>query len=332
MRILVGSEDGTCLVRWLEGEKSGTVEHRGFEGEKVTALVRAGDDRGILAAVPELGLFRSRDGGTWEPLVDRLGGGRITILAAAPAGSIVAGTEPAGLHISRDGGATWTEFEAFAALEAREDWSDYGGRAAHVEAIALDPHDDARLYAGVEIGGAYRSDDAGVSWVGINEGLFDDIHDLMVDPRDGSRVFAATGGGLYVSRDRGAGWRPEPGRAGDRYCLRFFALASTPVTAAAESLFMLGTAGGPPSTWGRRAEKSEAQVWASLDSGRSWNAMKEQGTRDTSPVTAMAANPRNRSAVLAGTALGHLLHGHLADDRWHQILYGLGAVRSLLVL
>lgn len=332
MRILVGSEDGTCLVRWLEGEKSGTVESRGFDGTRVAALVRAGEDGELLAAVPELGIFRSRDGGTWEPLVDRLGGGRVTALAATPSGSIVAGTEPAGLYISRDDGVTWAEFEAFRALEAREDWSDYGGRAAHVEAIALDPHDTSRLYAGVEIGGAYRSDDAGASWVAINEGLFDDIHDIMVDPREGSRVFAATGGGLYVSQDRGADWRPVPGEAGDRYCLHFFALASTPVTAPAESLFLLGTAGGPPSTWGKRAARSGAQLWASLDSGRTWGPMEEHGTRDTSPVTALAANPRNASAVLAGTAQGHLLHGHLADDHWHQILYGLGPVRSLLVL
>jgi len=332
MRILVGSEDGICLVRWLEGEKSGTVESRGFEGEAVAALARTADEGEILAAVPELGLFKSVDGATWEPLVDRLGGGRVTALAVTPSGSVVAGTEPAGLHISRDGGATWTAFDAFSALEAREDWSDYGGRAAHVATIALDPHDNRRLYAGVEIGGAYRSDDAGATWVGINEGLFDDIHDIMVDPRDGSRVFAATGGGLYVSHDRGADWRPVPGEAGNRYCVRFFALASTPVTAPAESLFLLGTAEGPPSTWGKRAAKSGAQLWASLDSGRTWGAMEEHGTRDNSPVTALIANPRNRSAVLAGTAQGHLLHGHLADDHWHQILYGLGAVRSLLVL
>lgn len=331
MRILVGSENGLHLVRWLEGEKTGAVEDRAFEGEEVAALVPAGDGA-ILAAVPGRGLFRSDDGVTWTLLVDRLNGGRITALAAAPSGTVVAGTEPTGLHASRDGGATWTEFGAFAALGADEDWSDYGGRAAHVATIALDPHDASRLYVGVEIGGAYRSDDAGASWLGVNEGLFDDIHDIVVDPRDGSRVYAATGGGLYASLDRGADWRPMPGELGDRYCLRFFSLASTPVTGPAESLFLLGTAGGPPSTWGKRGTKSDAQLWASLDSGRSWSPLEEHGTRDTSPVTALVGNPRNASAVLAGTAQGHLLHGHLNDDHWHQIMYGLGAVRSLIVL
>ena len=331
MRILVGSDDGLSLIRWLEGEKSGTVVSRGFERETVSSFARSGEM--LLAAVPERGLFGSADGGTtWEPLADRLGGERITTLAAAPSGSLLAGTEPAALHISRDGGATWSELESFRALGEKEDWSEYGGRAAHVEAIAFDRHDASRVYVGVEIGGAYRSDDAGATWIGINEGLFDDIHDITVDPRDGSRVFAATGGGLYVSQDRGADWRPAAGELGGRYCLRFLTAASTPAVRPTESLFLLGTADGPPATWGKRAAKAGARLWMSLDSGRTWEAPEEHGTRDASPVTALDANPRDASAVIAGTAQGHLLHGNVVDQRWRQIMYGLGAVRTLLVV
>jgi photosystem II stability/assembly factor-like uncharacterized protein len=331
MRMLVGSDDGLCLIRWLEGERSGTVLSRGFEGAAVSSFVRSGDM--VLAAVPERGVFRSADGGTtWEPLPARFDGAKITALVAAPSGSLLAGSEPAALHISRDGGATWTELESFGALAPTEKWSEYGGRAAHVEAIAFDRHDASRVYVGVEIGGAYRSDDAGATWIGINEGLFDDIHDVAVDPRDGSRVLAATGGGLYVSQDRGADWRPAAGAIGGRYCLRFLSVASTPAAHPTESLFLLGTADGPPATWGRRAAKAGARLWRSLDSGRTWEAPEEHGTRDASPVTALAANPRDASAVIAGTAQGHLLHGHLVDDRWRQIMYGLGAVRTLLVV
>lgn len=331
MRILVGSDSGLCLVRWLEGEKSGTVVSRGFEGESVSSFVRSGDV--VLATVPERGLFRSTDGGTtWEPLAARLDGAKITTLAAAPSGSLLAGSEPAVLHVSRDGGATWTELESFGVLRATEDWAEYGGRAAHVEAIAFDPHDVGRVYVGVEIGGAYRSDDAGATWIGVNEGLFDDIHDIAVDPRDGSRVFAATGGGLYVSHDRGADWRPAAGEVGDRYCVRFFSAASTPAARPGESLFLVGTADGPPATWGKRAAKAGARLWMSTDSGRTWKALEENGTRDASPVTALAANPRDTAAVIAGTAQGHLLHGNVVEDRWRQIMYGLGAVRTLLVM
>lgn len=331
MRILVGSDDGLRVVRWLEGEKSGTVVHRGFDGDRVVALAQSGDR--LLAAVPERGLFRSDDeGATWTPVADRLGGGRVTALATAASGSILAGTEPAAVHVSRDGGTTWAEMESFRALEATEDWSDYGGKAAHVEAIAFDRHDASRLYAGVEIGGAYRSDDAGLSWTGVNEGLFDDVHALAVDPRDGARVFASTGGGFYASSDRGADWRPAAGAIGDRYCLGLLVLSDTPLTPPSESLLLLGAADGPPSTWGKRGKKAGASLWISRDSGHTWTEEAEQGTRDASPLMAFAANPRNKTGVLGGTAAGHLLHGDLEAGRWRQLLYGLGTVRALLVL
>lgn len=178
----------------------------------------------------------------------------------------------------------------------------------------------------------YRSDDRGESWFGVNEGVFDDVHDLSVDPRNGSRIFAATGGGLYVSNDRGADWRAVPGELGSRYCTCLFSLASTPVTGPSESLFLVGTADGPPSIWGKRAAKAGAQLWFSHDSGRSWSPSTRHGARDATPITAFAANPHQRAAVLAGTVGGNLLHGHLADDHWHQIDYGLGSVNSLVAV
>lgn len=331
MRILAGTDDGLHLIRWLEGEKSGTTVSRSFEGRSVTSVVRAPE--AVLAAVPGLGLQRSTDGGaTWEPLDERLGGADVRTLASAPTGELVAGTEPAGLHVSTDGGSSFSPLDRFAALGATEQWSSYGKREAHVEAITFDRHDTNRLYAGVEIGGVYRSDDRGASWFGVNDGVFDDIHDLAVDPRNGNRIFAATGGGLYVSNDRGADWRPVPGDVGGRYCTRLFSLASTPVTGPSETLFLVGTAGGPPAGWGKRFAKAKAQLWFSHDSGRNWSASTQHGARDATPITAFAANPHQATAVLVGTVGGHLLHGHLVEDHWHQIDYGLGSVHSLAVL
>ncbi|MGI9037385.1 MAG: WD40/YVTN/BNR-like repeat-containing protein [Gemmatimonadota bacterium] len=331
MRILAGTDDGLHLIRWLEGEKSGTTVSRSFEGQPVSSIVRAPE--AVIAAVPGLGLQRSVDGGaTWEPLDERLAGSDVRTLAAAPTGELVAGTEPAALFVSTDAGSSFTPLDAFAALGDSERWASYGGRKAHVEAIAFDPHDTNRMYAGVEIGGVYRSDDRGASWFGVNEGVFDDVHDLSVDPRKGSRVFAATGGGLYVSSDRGADWRPVPGELGGRYCTCLFSLASTPVTEPSESLFLVGTANGPPSSWGKRSAKAGARLWFSHDSGRNWEPSTQHGARDATPISAFAANPHQQAAVLAGTVGGHLLHGHLAEDHWHQIDYGLGSVHSLVVV
>ena len=147
-----------------------------------------------------------------------------TAIVGLPTGDLLLGTEPAGLLRSSDSGETWTELNGFSALCDTETWSEYGNRAAHVESVAFDPHDASRLYAGVEIGGAYRSDDGGESWVGVNDGIYDDIHDLVVDPRtevECSRRPAAVSSCPWIA---GVDWRPADGDVGSRYCTRLLAV------------------------------------------------------------------------------------------------------------
>ncbi|MDH3428074.1 MAG: hypothetical protein OEM23_06520, partial [Gemmatimonadota bacterium] len=266
MRIAIGTDDGLRVIRWLAGERSGTVTSRAFDGHSVVSLT---SHSGVIyAAVPDSGVHKTSDrGATWQPAAALPSGVHAETLAVSPSGDLLVGTEPAQLLRSTDAGASWIDLAGFGALRETETWSEYGGRAAHVEAVAFDRHDAARLYAGVEIGGAYRSDDHGQTWNGVNDGLYDDIHDLVVDPRDGSRLFAATGGGLYVSRDRGADWRPMAGPVGSLYATRLLAIAGSRAAAPSQTLLLLGTADGPPSTWGRAGQKGGGKSWISSDSG-----------------------------------------------------------------
>lgn len=331
MRILIGTDDGLHLVRWLAGERAGTVVSRALGGRRVTSL--AGSGGTLYATTAAAGLHRSADrGATWEPLSGLPAGIAGSTIVGLPTGDLLLGTEPAGLFRSSDSGDTWAEMTGFGALSETETWSEYGNRAAHVESVAFDAHDASRLYAGVEIGGAYRSDDGGENWVGVNDGIYDDIHDLVVDPRDGSRVFAATGGGLFVSMDRGADWRPAEGDVGSRYCTRLLALGRSRAAAPSETLLLVGTAKGPPSSWGNSGEKGDGALWMSRDSGQTWSLIEAKGLRGGSPVTALSDDPTDPATVLVGTAAGHLVHGNLVEGRWHQLLYGLGVVRTILVL
>ena len=187
MRILIGTDDGLHLIRWLAGERAGTVVSRALEGNRIVSL--AGSVGTLYATTSDTGLYRSVDRGTeWERLSSVPSGVAGTAIVGLPTGDLLLGTEPAGLLRSSDSGETWTELTGFGALSETETWSEYGNRAAHVECVAFDAHDASRLYAGVEIGGAYRSDDGGETWFGVNDGVYDDIHDLVVDPRDGSVV------------------------------------------------------------------------------------------------------------------------------------------------
>ncbi len=333
MRILVGTDDGLHVIRWIEGERSGRVAEKHFEGRQVYRL--AATDRHVWAAIPEEGLFFSGDeGGSWERAVDRLDGATVRSLAISPAdpATVYAGTEPAGLFVSRNGGRDWEDLPAFRDMGTRESWRDYGSRSAHVETIACDPNDPRRIYAGVEIGGAYRTDDGGTSWVGINEGIFDDIHEIEVDPWEPSRVYAATGGGLHISRDRGLHWRRHESELGELYCTRLDLISrGVEVSSSLQSRLVLATAGSTPSEWRGRKGDAKARLWLSPDAGETWTPLALSGVKDKGAITDVADDPSTEGAGLIGTSSGNLYYGRAAGGKWTRIMFGMPVIRAIYV-
>jgi len=242
---------------------------------------------------------------------------------------LYAGTQPAALHVSRDGGVGWEEMTEFRVLGVREGWKDSGEGAGRVDTVAADPHDSRRLYTGVEIGGAYRSDDGGQTWTGCNEGLFDDVHFLMADPLDSSRVYAATGGGFHISRDRGRRWTRHSGELGQAYCT---CLDAEFERGARDSVLVLAVAAGPPATWEGSRGDAKARLLVSRDSGETWEAFKTSTMGEKGAFTALATDRTARQSGFVGTSTGRLYYGNAVLGRWTKILYGLPRVQVLQVL
>ncbi len=97
------------------------------------------------------GMFKSIDGGaTWNDLSAGLITNYVSSIAVDPTDPQVVydGTGNGGLHKSTDGGLTWT-------------WTDFD--YTYLNALAIDPQDHLRLWAGCE-GGLYTSADGGDSW------------------------------------------------------------------------------------------------------------------------------------------------------------------------
>jgi photosystem II stability/assembly factor-like uncharacterized protein len=121
-----------------------------------------------------------------------------------------------GLYKSTDGGATWRKL-----TKGLPTFEQGLGRIG----IAVAPSDSRRLYANVDspqLGGVYRSDDAGESWQRTNDevrvwGRGSDFAELKVDPRDADVVYSANTAS-YRSVDGGRtfkAWKGAPG--GDDY-------------------------------------------------------------------------------------------------------------------
>jgi photosystem II stability/assembly factor-like uncharacterized protein len=314
----------------VHGERAAQVEESHFEGDDVRAIVPAGPH--FYAAVSGHGVWKSDDqGSTWTQKTGPLDGHIIRSLAVSPRDPdlLYAGTQPAALHVSSDGGTSWEELTEFRVLGVREGWKDAGEGAARVDTIEPDPHDSRRLYAGVEIGGAYRSDDGGRTWTGCNEGLFDDVHFLMADPLDSSRVYAATGGGFQLSRDRGRKWVSHKGELGQAYCTQ---LDHEVERGARDTALVLAISAGPPATWEGSKGDAKARLMISRDSGDTWEAFRTSAMGEKGAFTAVATDRSARQSGFVGTSTGRLYHGNAVLGRWTRIHYGLPRVQVLKIL
>lgn len=159
------------------------------------------------------GIFRSDDGGdSWRSVNSGLNIRHIRWISANPGdpGRVFAGSEPAGIFISADGGNSWRNSPSVDVLRDAEGWYlPYSPEAGCVRGFAFSA---AKSFAAVEVGGALVTDDHGETWI-LSKGpdsedlkIHPDVHSIETHPGSAQLVAAATGGGLYYSRDSGKTW------------------------------------------------------------------------------------------------------------------------------
>lgn len=181
--------------------------HQGLEhfAVSVLAIDPAQPDR--LFAGTGRGVVRSGDAGaTWQPVRPAQAGqgglapapavDTITalLLSAANPPKLVVGTATRGVHVSTDGGATWTP-------------ANTGLLDLSVRALVADPGAPDTWFAGT-LSGVFRSTNGGANWARVNSGLDNTtVRALAVNPATTpATLFAATAGGVYRSDNQGNIW------------------------------------------------------------------------------------------------------------------------------
>jgi hypothetical protein len=197
MSLLLGTRDGV----WLAPDPPFGGPEQVCDAGKVYGLSGDGDG-GWLAAAAD-GLYRGSPNGTeWERSV--VPETPVTAAAATPDGErLFAGTRPARLFVSEDGGETWTAADGFESLPSRGKWWN-PDVTPHVRALATHPEAPDRVVAGVDGGGVHLSDDRGEAWSERCTAVSGFIHDLcLLGPEE---WVAASDAGVFRTRDAGEWW------------------------------------------------------------------------------------------------------------------------------
>jgi photosystem II stability/assembly factor-like uncharacterized protein len=155
-----------------------------------------------IAAEAGPGLFRSDDSGHSWRAVTSLEGSEVYSLAIYPKDAkIMAAGLRDGVHLSRDGGATWKLISPADNVELQP-----------VVSVAFDPKREDTIYAGTPRL-PWKTTNGGAEWSMIPEGMStdSDIITVRVDPVKSSRVFIGACSGFWRSVNAGANWSKMAG-------------------------------------------------------------------------------------------------------------------------
>ena len=308
-KLILATQQGTIVCE-REGE-GWRQAARGLTDHHVTCVIAR---EGVILAGTENGVFRSDDHGqTWGEASNGLTARHIRWMAFHPNISDFefAGTEPANIFVSHNGGESWLACDEVAQLRDKHKWSmPYSPEAGCVRGFAIH---GSRAYAAVEVGGLLRSDDSGETWQ-LAQGsdgnpsfegppepfIYPDVHSIEVHPSSPDLLYEPTGGGFYRSNDGGKTWTLFY----DCYCRAAWV---DPLDA--EHIIL-----GPADY-----VDSNGRIEESQDGGQSWslasNGLKVPWRRGMVERFFQADDE-----LFAVLSTGQLLRSPLSTLEWHRIL------------
>jgi hypothetical protein len=208
-------------------------------------------------------------------------------------------------------------------------WTNIGpGGGGWVTCLTCDPRDRDVVYAGCDVGGFYRSTNAGRTWTICNDGLTADyVESIVVDPTDTSVLYIGGRGGMFKSTDAGRTWEwlrrgfPEPQES--RWSAPIGALAMDP----SDHLVLYAGTGLP-----RQRTPGDGLIYKTTDGGETWTPL--DGVAKIEPNVCffqIAIRPDRPRTLLAATSEG-LFRSDDAGGTWRRVGPGLPDILTDLAI
>ena len=260
---------------------------------------------------------------------------------------LYAGTKPATLLVSDDGGASWSVVKGLTDHPSASEWGP-GAAGLVLHTIISDPDDPEAMWVGISAAGVFASTDGGVTWERRND-LDAEAGDVAADhpagPSDGHVGFCvhhverAPGRErhvLYQQNHHGV-WRSDDG-----------GLHWRSVTEGLPSTFgfpLLVHPRDPETVWtlplngdmeGRYPPDAAAAVWRSRDGGATWEAgrtgLPQEACYFTVLRQAMAGDTQEPAGVYVGTNTGSVFVSADEGESWQEVARHLPTILSVEVL
>lgn len=364
VRVLVGTRKGAFILTADARRTSWEVTGPYFEGWEVYHLKGSPAEPNRIYASQSSGWFgqliqRSDDGGaTWAPVGNAFTYDGVTgthqwydgtphpwefarVWHLEPSRSdpdtVLAGVEDAALFRSSDGGQNWVELSGLRGHGSGPLWQPgAGGMCLHT--IIVSPQDPARIFVAISAAGAFRSDDAGVTWRPINRGLRsgeipdDDaevghcVHRIALHGSNPDVLFMQKHWDVMRSNDAGESWFEVSGNLPSDFGFVIDVHAHEP-----ETIYVVPITSDavhfPP--------EGQLRVYRSRSGGDDWEPLTKGLPQSHCYVDvlrdAMAVDELDECGIYFGTTGGQVYASRDAGDSWEAIVRDLPAVLSVEV-
>ena len=364
VRVLVGTRKGAFILTADGKRDKWDVSGPHFAGWEMYHLKGSPADPNRLYASQTSGWFgqqiqRSDDGGkTWESVgnkfvYDGIPGthqwydgtphpwefARVWHLepSRTDPDTVYAGVEDAALFKSTDGGQNWNELAGLRGHGSGSSWQPgAGGMCLHT--ILLDPVNPNRIFTAISAAGAFRSDDAGVTWQPINKGLRSEqipdqdaevghcVHRIAQHPSRPNTLFMQKHWDVMRTDDAGDSWYEVSGNLPTDFGFPIDVHAHEPDTVYVVPI---------KSDSEHFVPDAKLRVYRSRTGGNEWEALTKGLPQQDCYVNvlrdAMAVDSLDSCGIYFGTTGGQVYASPDAGDSWAPIVRDLPAVLSVEV-
>ena len=251
--------------------------------------------------------------------------------------TVYAGVEDAALFRSVDGGVTWVELSGLRTHTTGSSWQPgAGGMCLHT--IILDPQNTGRIFTAISAAGAFRSDDNGVTWRAINQGLKSEgipdptaevghcVHRLAMHPSRPNVVYMQKHWDVMRSDNAGELWTEVSGNLPTDFGFVIDVHAHEP-----ETIYVVPI----KSDSEHFPLDGQLRVYRSRSGGNEWEPLTKGLPQSNCYVNvlrdAMAVDQLDTCGIYFGTTGGQVYVSSDDGDSWSPITHNLPAVLSVEV-